>query len=367
MKNRHQKDPLVNVLSRTGKLLGIKPATVERVQNVSLVSESERESDDDIGSQTPIEIRDMSDLAELDSFLKVLSTGRWNDGLEDGIDDGMDVAAGWKPAYCSLYQTNGFSLTNSHEEEGTSSKLSLDISRLCRIETVTNSKNDDPYQKCVRLYTLGKHLYMATGGSDGFVRIWNLSEMITGDLISSNQKLDEDVPPTDIGGEPTFEIQTEGEIVDELDVSKCGSVLSVVLDKKTVFYDTENGHQLLQLDIPKSSEKIISKKEVRSHIISLARACDEVFLLIMSTQRRAFGDVKNMVDDAQRLEGVKSQQRPVNKYETTIARERELSNCPLRPDEILEDDLPSCPGKVIGIFDDLDMEMIAASLESSSP
>ncbi|KAI1709346.1 hypothetical protein DdX_11420 [Ditylenchus destructor] len=26
------------------------------------------------------------------------STGRWNDGLEDGIDDGMDVAAGWKPA-----------------------------------------------------------------------------------------------------------------------------------------------------------------------------------------------------------------------------------------------------------------------------
>ncbi|KAI1710155.1 hypothetical protein DdX_10829 [Ditylenchus destructor] len=56
-------------LSRTGKLLGIKPATVERVQNVSLVSESERESDDDIGSQTPIEIRDMSDLAELDSFL----------------------------------------------------------------------------------------------------------------------------------------------------------------------------------------------------------------------------------------------------------------------------------------------------------
>lgn len=96
---------------------------------------------------------------------------------------------------------------------------------------------------------------MATGGSDGFVRIWNLSEMITGDLISSNQKLDEDVPPTDIGGEPTFEIQTEGEIVDELDVSKCGSVLSVVLDKKTVFYDTENGHQLLQLDIPQELGK----------------------------------------------------------------------------------------------------------------
>ncbi|KAI1713931.1 hypothetical protein DdX_08815 [Ditylenchus destructor] len=37
-------------LSRTGKLLGIKPATVERVQNVSLVSESERDSDDDIGN-----------------------------------------------------------------------------------------------------------------------------------------------------------------------------------------------------------------------------------------------------------------------------------------------------------------------------
>ncbi|KAI1733235.1 hypothetical protein Ddc_02151 [Ditylenchus destructor] len=135
----------------------------------------------------------------------------------------------------------------------------------------------------------------------------------------------------------------------------------------------------------------------------------------MSTQRRAFGDVKNMVDDSQRLEGVKSQQRLGNanissmlakansqssystfsvpqkskqndgpkinpdpdmrftylplrdKYETTIARERELSDCPLRPDEILEDDLPPCPGKIIGIFDDLDMEMIVASLESSSP
>ncbi|KAI1694241.1 hypothetical protein DdX_20230 [Ditylenchus destructor] len=56
-------------LSSTGKILGIKPANVERVQNVSLESESERNSDDDIGSQTPIDIRDMSDLAELDSFL----------------------------------------------------------------------------------------------------------------------------------------------------------------------------------------------------------------------------------------------------------------------------------------------------------
>lgn len=86
-------------------------------------------------------------------------------------------------------------------------------------------------------------LSLVTGGVDGYVRLWDLSK-----LLSENPEKSEHLTAIDF--EHTLEFNTQKEL-DGLDVSKCGTVLATINSKETALWDLKAGKQLLILqEIP---------------------------------------------------------------------------------------------------------------------
>uniref|UniRef100_A0A915DNI3 Uncharacterized protein n=1 Tax=Ditylenchus dipsaci TaxID=166011 RepID=A0A915DNI3_9BILA len=243
----------------------------------------------------------------------------------DTAEQGRYLIAAGQDEYCSLYQVNGFSMNNTiTDDNNNDATLSFDFQSICRLKTDDSSK--DPYQKCVKLYFFKNTLWMATGGSDGTVRLWNVSwlfqekvKTLQLTVENSNQQVQEIKEP------PEMEINTGSELVDDLDVSCCGSVLAAIRSKQTSFYDTSDATLLMVLKniqelgdafkirslkflpLDKTGKNAIfivaynqrvrtskeisylalwaySKQDKACHLISLKKACNETISCLASSE-----------------------------------------------------------------------------------
>ncbi|KAI6219800.1 hypothetical protein M3Y99_01640400 [Aphelenchoides fujianensis] len=129
--------------------------------------------------------------------------------------------------YCALYTTSNYSvetpLPDGDEKDvrvDERPRLALNLRPQSRFRT--DESKDDPYQKCVRFdHSKGHAARLATGGSDGHLRVWDISDAVKGRLRSSG----------DHKREPVQEFQLNGGCVDDVDFSADGTTLAAVTDK----------------------------------------------------------------------------------------------------------------------------------------
>lgn len=110
--------------------------------------------------------------------------------------------------------------------------------------------------------------WLATGGADGYVRIWNASNLLKIYGISVNEEIydfDEDkVEPKNVEiVRPEIEISVRvGGEVDDLDVSSSGEILSTISGKEAALWKASNGDKLMQLpEIPQIANLRVFKKK----------------------------------------------------------------------------------------------------------
>uniref|UniRef100_A0A0K0FAJ1 Prolactin regulatory element-binding protein (inferred by orthology to a human protein) n=1 Tax=Strongyloides venezuelensis TaxID=75913 RepID=A0A0K0FAJ1_STRVS len=152
------------------------------------------------------------------------------------------IAAG-HDEYCNLYETTNFDLAEGCEDDiDDPSRLKFNFKHV--VKFITDKKEDGGYQKTVRFDKSGNNINkfrMATGGGDGSIRIWNVTEFLN-DRNPVNKK-----NPILI-----FNNAHEGD-VDDIDI--CGNgryLLSIGSDCKTILWDIEQGRKVSEISLPKS-------------------------------------------------------------------------------------------------------------------
>ncbi|KAH7725341.1 Protein SEC-12 [Aphelenchoides avenae] len=120
--------------------------------------------------------------------------------------DGRYLLATGEDEYCGIYLSNGF-LPN-YVAEDASQKLMLPFQSVLRFKSDKSAK--DSYQKCARFYPAGDTVRLVTGGADGYARVWDISSMLH---------------PRNANQGPLFEMQAGSEVVNDVDVSPCGTFL----------------------------------------------------------------------------------------------------------------------------------------------
>ncbi|KAI6192205.1 Prolactin regulatory element-binding protein [Aphelenchoides bicaudatus] len=183
--------------------------------------------------------------AKLTSTIETEDLASMNADVLELDQNGKFLIAIGQDKYCTLYKTTGYDLNGEEDEVESPSRLTLDLHQVHRI--VTDHDPKDAYQKCVRLDRSGvQPIKMATGGIDGHVRIWNISELLDG-----REKVNVPVYK---------EFHLNGGEVDDLDFSHCGTTLATVSHKEVLFWNIEQEKSMV-LPTP---EKIGSNYKVRT-------------------------------------------------------------------------------------------------------
>lgn len=101
---------------------------------------------------------------------------------------------------------------------------------------------------------------MLTAGTDGYVRLWSIAELLNKQRRPSTQHEKTEIPELE-KPEPELEIHTGSSAIEEIDVSICGQILATVLSQSTLLWDlNDQGTKLLELPKKDGQEMIISKK-----------------------------------------------------------------------------------------------------------
>uniref|UniRef100_A0A0K0EIQ1 Sulfatase domain-containing protein n=1 Tax=Strongyloides stercoralis TaxID=6248 RepID=A0A0K0EIQ1_STRER len=166
------------------------------------------------------------------------------DVLKIGDVDGCKylIAAG-HDEYCNIYETTNFDLSEENENDiDDPSRLKFNFVDVAKF--ITDKKTDGGYQKCVRFDKSTNNINkyrMATGGGDGNIRIWDVTEFLN-DKNPLNKK-----KPIHI-----FNNAHDGD-VDDIDI--CGNgrhLFSVGSDNKTFLWDIEQCRKVTEISLPKS-------------------------------------------------------------------------------------------------------------------
>uniref|UniRef100_A0A1I7RJC3 WD_REPEATS_REGION domain-containing protein n=2 Tax=Bursaphelenchus xylophilus TaxID=6326 RepID=A0A1I7RJC3_BURXY len=170
---------------------------------------------------------------------------------EDGSP--MFISAVGQDEFCQLYLAKGYELVGEEEDELESpSRLSLNFKPIFKLRT--DHANSDPYQKCIRFdRSQSQTLRIATGGTDGHVRVWNVGEIINN-------------PDPRIDYKPVveFRVVNENKVeVDDLDFSLCGRYIATVSAKESAIWDSQSGKKLSPLNVPSHLAKDFKVRSIR--------------------------------------------------------------------------------------------------------
>ena len=103
---------------------------------------------------------------------------------------------------------------------------------------LSDCSTSEPYQKCVRLSPFSNQLF-ATGGSDGFLRLWTFPEMSR-----------------------THEIEAHEKEIDDLDFSPDGArIVTISKDRRAFVWDVAKGrkHAEMGWDTPKGGKYLFKR------------------------------------------------------------------------------------------------------------
>ena len=116
-------------------------------------------------------------------------------------------------------------------------------------------------QKCVRLFrTQNQSIKMLTAGTDGYVRLWSIAELLNRQRKSNRQERTVEIPELE-EAEPELEIHTGSGAIEEIDVSVCGQIVATVLPQSTLLWDlNDRGSKLTELPKEDGRAMAISKK-----------------------------------------------------------------------------------------------------------
>uniref|UniRef100_A0AC35UFL2 WD_REPEATS_REGION domain-containing protein n=1 Tax=Rhabditophanes sp. KR3021 TaxID=114890 RepID=A0AC35UFL2_9BILA len=166
--------------------------------------------------------------------------------------DGKYLIAAGHDEYTNLYETMGFDVAAEHEGEiDGPSRLMFNCRHVAKFGT--DFKSEQPYQKCIRFSKNidAKGIKLATGGADGVVRIWNISQFLN------------DRDPT-YHKTPVFVLSSHTGEVSDIDIDKEGKFLiSVGADMKTIIWDINLGTKLSVLSSPPDLETSHKVRSIR--------------------------------------------------------------------------------------------------------
>ena len=101
---------------------------------------------------------------------------------------------------------------------------------------------------------------MLTAGTDGYIRLWSIAELLNRQRRSNRQERTVEIPELE-EAEPEVEIHTGNSAIEEIDVSMCGQIIATVLSQSTLLWDlNDRGTKLRELPKEDGREAIISKK-----------------------------------------------------------------------------------------------------------
>uniref|UniRef100_A0A914H7Q5 Uncharacterized protein n=1 Tax=Globodera rostochiensis TaxID=31243 RepID=A0A914H7Q5_GLORO len=189
--------------------------------------------------------------------------------------------------FCALYETKHFALSetenslDSEQHLNSPPSLSFQFQELLRIET-DKHPGDDSYQKCVRLFRVGSDhrapLKMATAGTDGYVRVWSIANVLKNVMI--RKKFDRS--PFDgnqLEGTPILR-----DVTPELEICS-GS--AAVDDIDTVLWDLSDfGKRITDLPMSENERALSNKFKVRSlRFTSLNKSGTDLIFVTAHNQR----------------------------------------------------------------------------------
>ncbi|KAI6210010.1 Prolactin regulatory element-binding protein [Aphelenchoides besseyi] len=201
-------------------------------------------------------------------------------------DERFLVATG-EDADCALYVTTNYSLQppihDKDDQDGKTAptpRLALNLKEVLRFPT--DESNVDPYQKCVRFHRTETHkILLGTGGQDGHLRVWDVSDVAEGRIRSNGDR------------KPTLiqEFNLDGGCVDDADFSVDGTVLAAVTDKWVGLLSLKNSRSMFPLPSP---GQIPSEKfKVRS--IRFTNLGNQTYFAVAYQQRNKRGKQTSFV------------------------------------------------------------------------
>ncbi|KAM3728211.1 Prolactin regulatory element-binding protein [Dirofilaria immitis] len=179
--------------------------------------------------------------------------------LVGASEQGKYLLAAGHDEYCDLYESEGFSLSKTTENE--QPRLALSFEKLSRI--TSDEKSSNAYQKTVRFgrNVEGQSQRLYTGGADGFIRIWDV-EMIRQGSTSKHT--------------PLIKIKAHQGDVNDLDISPNGKLcISVGHDAAVHIWNTLNGEKICSLPMPK---EIGNEFRIRSVRFTVLGSKNTIFL-----------------------------------------------------------------------------------------
>ncbi|EGT36909.1 hypothetical protein CAEBREN_10584 [Caenorhabditis brenneri] len=159
---------------------------------------------------------------------------------QDEISAKYVIATG-QENICVLYMTRGFKL---NELENNS--LSFEISKVGQVRTDYHASNS--YQKCVRFEKNYRGKKFATGGADGYIRIWD-SQII---FRAENDD-----------AQPILSIQAHKSDVDDVEFSSDGKSIISLGAEGAFIWNAESGERLLDLQFPIEIARGFKMRSVR--------------------------------------------------------------------------------------------------------
>ncbi|KAE9554180.1 hypothetical protein FO519_002601 [Halicephalobus sp. NKZ332] len=187
------------------------------------------------------------------------------------LDSGKYLIAAGEDSFCYFYETTGFQLSPVQSEVDVPSQLSFSFKDVGRVMSVDGGPRG--YQKVVKFdRSPFKPLRVATGGTDGYVRIWDVVDIY------------ENRDPT-IKRKPIVEFIAEASEVNEVDFSPCGTMI-VTVTKEVQVWTVQTGKKMAVLpDIQKMpKEKYIGRS---AKFVNLNPHSPKSFLAMAHNMRQA--------------------------------------------------------------------------------
>uniref|UniRef100_A0A1I7UXW1 WD_REPEATS_REGION domain-containing protein n=1 Tax=Caenorhabditis tropicalis TaxID=1561998 RepID=A0A1I7UXW1_9PELO len=160
--------------------------------------------------------------------------------VSDEISAKYVIAAG-QENICVLYTTRGFKLNEENDDN-----LSFNITKVGQFRSDFHANNS--YQKCVRFDKNSRGKIFATGGADGYIRIWDAQ------IVFRAENRDP---------QPKLSIQAHKADVDDIDFSSDSKSIISVGAEGAFIWSTETGEQLLDVQFPIEISRGFKMRSVR--------------------------------------------------------------------------------------------------------
>ncbi|CAI4226282.1 unnamed protein product [Auanema sp. JU1783] len=146
-------------------------------------------------------------------------------------ESGRYLIAAGHDSYCDIYETGGYNVSSEHGDN----VLAYNFTKIARIST---DEKVDGYQKCVRFDKASRGQKLVTGGSDGYLRVWDVK-----DIVNNRNP--------EIVRKPITEIRAHQGDIDDVDISPDGRIImSIGTDGVFSMWDMMSGKKIQDLEIP---------------------------------------------------------------------------------------------------------------------